>query len=129
MAETKTKKKTTTKKKMTKKQVEKIKAEMDEIEAEAKAFVAENTPEYNTEFPPIVLPCRQYFKELDHGLNVENLQIAMNHIIEANIEVTGIYDKPTMDAVEEFERRYGGCVNGKFGETELKAYNKLRGAK
>lgn len=128
MAETKTKKKTT-EKKLTKKQVKKIKEAMDEIEQDAKEYIAENTPDENTEFPPIVLPCRHYFKELDRGLNVENLQIAMNHIMESGLELTGIYDAPTMKAVEEFEKKYGGCVNGKFGETELKAYNKLRGVK
>lgn len=109
----------------TKKQ--KLEEEMNEIEQEAKEY--EKKQDENYEFPIIVLPCRGYFKELDQGMYVRNLQLAMNRIMLANIPVTGYYDADTMRAVEEFEKKYGGCVNGKFGETELIAYNKLRGVK
>lgn len=115
----------TAKKKMTKKQEKKLEEDMAEVEQAAKEYEAKE----NQEFPPIVLPCRGYFREWDFGQNVTNLQLAMNRIMLANIPVTGEYDKDTMAAVEEFEKKYGGCVNGRFGETELIAYNKLRGAK
>ena len=129
MAEKETKKKTTRKKTISKKKQAEIEQAMDEIEQLAKEAVVEKKEVENTEFPPIVLPCRGYFKELDQGLDVENLQRAMNRIVLTNIPITGIYDAETMSAVEKFEEQYGGCVNGKFGETELKAYNKLRGVK
>lgn len=122
MAETKPKRKRKTK-------AEKLEEEMNQIEQEAKEYTEEHKPADTLEFPPIVLPCRGYFKKFDHGMYVENLQYAMNRIIEANIPVTGEYDAETMRAVEKFEEKYGGCVNGKFGETELIAYNKLRGVK
>lgn len=118
--------KTTKKKTKKKTKVEKV---MNEVEQEAKEYVESKKVDLDSEFPPITLPCRGYFKELDHDLSVKNLQIAMNHIVEANIPVTGYYDKATMYAVEKFEKQFGGCVNGKFGDTELKAYNKLRGVK
>lgn len=101
-------------------------AEVDEAVAE---YEAEHKEPYNEEFPQIVLPCRKYFRENDEGSYVRNLQIAMNHIMCTNVPVTGMYDAETMKAVELFEEKYGGCVNGRFGETELIAYNKLRGAK
>lgn len=122
MAETKPKRKRKTK-------AEKLEEEMNQIEQEAKEYAERHKPADTLEFPPIVLPCRGYFKKFDHGMYVENLQLAMNRIVEANIPVTGEYDAETMEAVEKFEKEYGGCVNGKFGETELIAYNKLRGVK
>lgn len=123
MAEDKPKRKRRTKKQM-------VEATMDEIEADAKAYQeAHKTESTNTEFPEIVLPCRGYFKEYDQGMYVENLQIAMNRIMLSNIPVTGMYDAATMRAVESFEEKYGGYVNGKFAELELIAYNKLRGVK
>ena len=116
----------TEKKKRTRKtKAEKLEEQMNEVEQAAKEYIAED----EQEFPPIILPCRGYFREWDSGQSVTNLQLAMNRIMLANIPVTGEYDKDTMAAVEQFEKKYGGCVNGKFGETELIAYNKLRGAK
>ena len=122
MAETKPKRKRKTKKEV-------LEEQMTEIEQEAKEYVEEHKPVDTDEFPPIALPCRGYFTEFDHGKYVENLQLAMNRIVESNVPVTGEYDAATMKAVEKFEMKYGGCVNGKFGHTELKAYNKLRGVK
>lgn len=127
MSEKETKKKTT--KKTTTKRKAKTEKIMNEVEQEAKAYEEQVETEKNLEFPLIVLPCRGYFKKLDHGMYVENLQTAMNHIVMANIPVTGEYDDATMRAVEKFEEQYGGCINGKFGGTELKAYNKLRGVR
>ena len=118
-------------KKKTKKQLAeeaKTEAMMDEVEKEAKELIKKDETDGGLEFPPIILPPRGYFNEWDYGDSVRNLQLAMNRIMLANIPVTGEYDKETMAAVEEFEKKYGGCVNGKFGTTELIAYNKLRGA-
>lgn len=117
MAETKPKRKRRTKAQM-------LEEKLNEIEQEAKDYEKDYE---RTEFPPVVLPCRGYFKFLDSGMYVENLQYALNRIMGANVPTTGIYDEETMAAVEKFEEKYGGCVNGKFGETELIAYNKLRG--
>lgn len=107
---------------------EKLEEQLNEVTEAAEEYERTQEP-LNEEFPRIVLPCRKYFRENDEGSNVVNLQIAMNHLMCANIPVTGTYDAETMKAVELFEQKYGGCVNGKFGETELIAYNKLRGAK
>lgn len=126
MAEKETKKKTT-RKRTTKK--DKLEKAMDEVEKDAVEYQKAETADKNQEFPIIVLPCRGYFKKLDRGMYVENLQTAMNHLVEANIPVTGEYDDATMCAVEKFEEQYGGYVNGKFAEPELIAYNKLRGVK
>lgn len=83
----------------------------------------------NLEFPPITLPGRKYFKLFDEGDNVKNLQIAMNHLMCTNVPVTGIYDSETIDAVTQFEEKYGTDPNGRFGLSDLKKYNKLRGVK
>lgn len=131
MAEKETKKKTTRKttaKRMTKKQEEKMQKAMDEIEQDAIEYQKTESVDKNEEFPPVVLPCRGYFREMDRGIDVERLQVALNRVMEVGIEESGVYDDATMKAVELFEQKYGGCVNGRFGETELKAYNKLRGA-
>ena len=122
MTEKKPKKRYKTKK-------EKLEEELNEVEQEAKEVAEELAASDNLEFPPIVLPCRGYFTFLDQGMYVRNLQLVMNRLMLANIPVTGVYDTDTMNAVEAFEKKYGGCVNGKFGHEELVAYNKLRGVK
>ena len=111
-----------------KEELEKLQAEVDEAVAE---YVEEHKEpvEENYEFPPITLPARGYFRQWDYGESVKNLQLAMNCILLANIPVTGEYDADTAKAVVHFENKYGGCPNGKFGKTELDAYNKLRGTK
>lgn len=123
MSEKETKKKT---KRKTKTKVSRLEDDMKEIEQEAKKYVEEHSAS-DKYYPPVVLPCRGYFRKLDHGLNVENLQRALNQVLDCNLPVTGIIDDATIGAVTEFEKEYGGYPNGMFGTKELIAYNKLRG--
>ena len=119
----------TTKKKRVPKKVKEamVEAKMNEVEQAAKEYQEEHKPDINEEFPPIALPCRGYFKELDHGLDVQNLQLMLNRVVLTNLEIDGEYGEKTMEAVKEFETKYGGVVNGKFGHEELVIYNKMRG--
>lgn len=117
------------KKRGTKTKAEKVEKLAKEVTEEAEKYVEAQEQDQNQEFPVIVLPCRGYFRKWDFGDNVKNLQIAMNRLMLTGITENGEYDDDTMKAVEQFEKKYGGYVNGKFGREELAAYNKLRGTK
>ena len=99
---------------------------MDEIEALAKEYVEEKKAE-EEKAPMVLVPPRGYFRKLDQGLWVENLQRGLNQLCDANVAVTGEYDDDTMLAVTQFETKYGGCANGMFDGRDLESYNKLRG--
>ena len=116
------------KKRGSKTKAEKTEKLAKEVTEEAEKYVEAQKQE-NQEFPVIVLPCRGYFRKWDFGDNVRNLQIAMNRLMLTGITENGEYDDDTMKAVEQFEKKYGGYINGKFGREELAAYNKLRGTK
>ena len=106
---------------------QKLEEKLDELDKAIEEYETEQTE--NLEFPTIELPGRKYFRLFDEGDNVKNLQIAMNHLMCTNVPVTGIYDSETMDAVTLFEEKYGTDPNGRFGVSDLKKYNKQRGAK
>lgn len=108
---------------------EKLEEEMNEVEQEAKEFEESNKVDYDENLPAFALPPRGYFTRFDQGEGVEKLQIMLNHLMNSNINVSGLYDDDTMKAVRSFEEKYGGCQNGLFGREEQEAYIKLRGVK
>jgi peptidoglycan hydrolase-like protein with peptidoglycan-binding domain len=106
----------------------KLEEKLEEVNAVIEEYEKSQQGE-NLEFPLIDLPGRKYFKLFDEGENVKNLQTAMNRLMCTNVPVTGIYDSETIDAVTKFEEKYGTDPNGRFGLSDLRKYNKLRGAK
>ena len=108
---------------------EKLEEEMKEVEQEAKEFEESNKVDYDEKLPAFALPPRGYFTRFDQGEGVEKLQIMLNHVMNCNINVSGLYDDDTMNAVKLFEAKYGGCQNGLYGREEQEAYLKIRGVK
>lgn len=124
---TKKKKKPTAKKAP----VKKVKKDKSPVPKTAEEEIMKMAEEYeeakSSDLPDIVLPPRGFFMKGDTGANVEALQQALNTLIDANIPIDGKLQSDTVLAVEKFEQQYGGFPNGKFGSTELDAYNKVRG--
>lgn len=66
------------------------------------------------------LPSRKYFKKNDSGLEVMKVQAFLNWSMKSKLNINGIYNQATINAVKKFQKRVGLKADGLFGSATLK---------
>lgn len=80
----------------------------------------ENTPEPKNKKPDIP---KYYLKLGNRGMEVDKLQKCLNFVINAGLDVDGIFGPLTKNALLRFQNKYNLLIDGVYGP---QCYNKLR---
>lgn len=101
---------------------------INSIEREAAALYNEkktkNTKAYSGAYPD--LPKRGYFKKGDKGSEVKKLQKLLNWILDTTLTIDGVIGAKTINAIKNFQGKYGLESDGLFGGASLSKAKKIR---